>query len=263
MAPLRPRGFVVLIASLLSLCATAAPALGALKHTRKHARHGLRCATRLHGKAGSFHAGHSPKRSKRHNPRCISKHPHHKRTTARKIVSHRAPVKKHSLSSVADNGTCTDAELRPSLQNLERIRAATLCLINRERATRGEVPLQNNAKLEAAAQGHTESMAWGNYFEHLGPGGQTPLERMRSAGYIYSSNIGFQIGENIAWGTGSLGTPRAIVAAWMSDPGHRANILDARFRDTAIGVSPHVPSSFGHGQSGGIYTQDFGVITGG
>jgi uncharacterized protein YkwD len=48
----------------------------------------------------------------------------------------------------------------------------------------------------------------------------------------------------------------------MASPGHRANILDARFRDTAIGVSPHVPSSLSQGQPGGIYTQDFGVIIG-
>ena len=46
----------------------------------------------------------------------------------------------------------------------------------------------------------------------------------------------------------------------MASPGHRANILDAHFRDTAIAVSPHVPSSLSQGQPGGIYTQDFGVI---
>ena len=46
----------------------------------------------------------------------------------------------------------------------------------------------------------------------------------------------------------------------MASPGHRANILDARFHDTAIGISPHVPSLLSQGQPGGIYTQDFGVI---
>ena len=103
-------------------------------------------------------------------------------------------------------------------------------------------------------------MASHDYFAHVGPRGQTLLARMRSAGYIYSSRVGYEVGENIAWGTLSLATPRAIVAAWMASPGHRANILDARFRDTAIGVSPHVPSSHSQGQAGGIYTQDFGVI---
>ena len=50
------------------------------------------------------------------------------------------------------------------------------------------------------------------------------------------------------------------MAAWMASPGHRANILDARFRDTAVGVSAHLPSDLGGGQPGAIYTQDFGVV---
>jgi hypothetical protein len=53
-----------------------------------------------------------------------------------------------------------------------------------------------------------------------------------------------------------------MVAAWMSSPGHRANILDPRFRDTAVGVSPHPPSSLARGQAGAIYTQDFGGLLG-
>jgi uncharacterized protein YkwD len=85
------------------------------------------------------------------------------------------------------------------------------------------------------------------------------VARLRSAGYLNGSG-GYEVGENIAWGTLWLGTPRAIVAAWMESPGHRANILDARFRDTAIGVSPHPPASLSHGQAGGIYTQDFALI---
>ncbi len=120
-----------------------------------------------------------------------------------------------------------------------------------------------NARLEQAAQAHTESMAFGDYCEHVGPRGDTPLSRMRSAGYIYSSRIGYEVGENIGWGTLWQATPRAIVAAWMASPGHRANILDARFHDTAVGVSPHPPVSFAHHQRGGIYTQDFGVLVSG
>src|ERR1019366_8673614 len=100
-------------------------------------------------------------------------------------------------------GACDNTTLRPTVRNLEVIRTATICLVNRERIAHGETPLRDNSKLGAAAQGHTESMAWSNYFEHLGPGGQTPLDRMRAAGYIYSSNLGYEVGENIAWGTGS------------------------------------------------------------
>ena len=161
----------------------------------------------------------------------------------------------------ADAGTCPGANLQPDAgQTSKLIRAATLCLVNQERADHGEAALQPNAHLQQAAQAHTESMAFGDYFEHDGPQRRHPAQPHVARGYIYSSQVGYEIGENIGWGTLWLGTPRAIVAAWMASPGHRANILDAHFRDTAIGVSPHVPSSLAHGQAGGIYTQDFGVI---
>jgi uncharacterized protein YkwD len=158
---------------------------------------------------------------------------------------------------------CANALLQPTAQNLESIRAATLCLINHERASHGEPALRANGHLQQAAQGHTENMVVNNYFEHLGPGGQTPLQRMRAAGYISGSQLSYAVGENLAWGTLWLGNPRSIVAAWMASPEHRANILNARYRDTGIGVSPHPPRSLSGGQSGGVYTQDFGVIAGG
>jgi uncharacterized protein YkwD len=151
----------------------------------------------------------------------------------------------------------------PTREDLDRVRRATLCLINRERTSRGEVALRDDSRLEAAAQAHSESMAAGDYFDHVSPGGQTPLGRLRAFGYIYSSRLGYSIGENIAWGTGSLATPRSIVANWMASPEHRANILDGRFRDSAVGVAARAPASQAHGQAGGIYTQDFGVIIGG
>jgi uncharacterized protein YkwD len=167
--------------------------------------------------------------------------------------------------SSARGRRCAHVGLQPTNDNLALIRAATLCLINRERAVRGERRLRPNARLRRAAQAHTNSMAFGDYFEHVGgggPGGGTPLARMRDAGYISSSRVGYEVGENIAWGTLGLSTPRAIVAAWMASPGHRANILDRHYRETGVGVSPHPPTSLANGQPGAIYTQDFGVIIG-
>jgi uncharacterized protein YkwD len=174
--------------------------------------------------------------------------------------AHHAKRRVQSTVKGADADSCPGAGEQPTSGNIETIRTATLCLVNQERTSRGETPLQPNAHLQQSAQSHTESMAFGDYFEHDGPGGDTPLSRMISAGYIPSGNVGYEIGENIGWGTFSLGTPRAIVAAWMASPGHRANILDAHFRDTAIGISPHVPPLLSGGQPGGIYTQDFGVV---
>jgi uncharacterized protein YkwD len=162
--------------------------------------------------------------------------------------------------SAQHHHACVNTGLQPTGANLQLIRTATLCLVNRERTLRGERPLRPNARMRRAAQAHSQSMAFGDYFEHVGPSGQTPLARLKAVGYISSSRVGFEVGENIAWGTLSLSTPRAIVAAWMASPGHRANILDPHYRETGIGVSPHPLSSRADGQAGAIYTQDFGVI---
>ncbi len=158
------------------------------------------------------------------------------------------------------SGACVNAQLQPSALNLELIRAATLCLVNRERTTRGEPALRPDGDLQRAAQAHSSDMASSDYFAHDSRNGATPLARILATGYIFSSQIGYAVGENIAWATLWLATPKAIVAGWMASPGHRANILDARFRDTGVGVSPHPVGSLARGQSGAIYTQDFGRI---
>jgi uncharacterized protein YkwD len=278
---------LILLAALCALCfgaygavaeapgASVASAGATHKRVQRHARaRHVRCA-----RHSSFHStsGH-PRRSKR-RASC-----RHTRTRARHLTGTHSPgsggakrraarpkAPAHTPPSLlapgrrgpaaAHSSVCPDAGLTPTGANLQRLRDAVLCLVNRERAAHGEADLQPNAPLEQAAQGHTDSMVSGGYFEHIGPGGDTPIARMRAAGYIYSSRVGFEVGENLAWGTLWEGTPRAIVAAWMASAGHRANILNARFRDTAIGVSPHPPSGLSHGQAGGIYTQDFGVIT--
>ncbi len=155
---------------------------------------------------------------------------------------------------------CEGASLTPDTGNVEAVRAATLCLINRERAARGEQPLRANSDLGHAAQGHSESMAAGSYFEHVGPDGLTPLGRARACGYISGEPAPYEVGENIAWASLREATPAAIVAAWMASPSHRANILNGAFRDSGIGVAPSLPAAFAAGPTGAIYTQDFGAI---
>jgi uncharacterized protein YkwD len=147
----------------------------------------------------------------------------------------------------------------PTEANLEAVRAATLCLVNHERSTHGVGPLATNSDLQRAAQGHSESMASGSYFEHTGPGG-TLLERITASGYLPGPNALYSVGENIAYGSLQDSTPVAIVAAWMASPGHRANILNPSFREVGIGVSPHLPASLGGGEAGAMYTEDFGVV---
>ena len=149
----------------------------------------------------------------------------------------------------------------PSSADTPRIVRSTMCLINVQRRHFGLVPLVEDARLDHAAQAHSEDMVAHGYFEHVSPSGSTPEGRMTSAGYL-SGNVGYEVGENIAWGTLNLATPASIVNAWMNSPDHRANILRAAFRQTGIGVSAAAPGGMGQGEAGATYTQDFGVITG-
>ncbi|MDZ4328429.1 MAG: CAP domain-containing protein [Pseudomonas sp.] len=88
-------------------------------------------------------------------------------------------------------------------------------------------PLAWNASLGAAAQGHSKAMAYGNYFAHRDPDGDTPADRARAAGFR-----GRQIGENIAAGQGS---PSKAMAGWLASPGHCANLMSPLF--TQVGAA--------------------------
>jgi uncharacterized protein YkwD len=147
---------------------------------------------------------------------------------------------------------CQNTELTPEPADLELVRDAVFCLVNRVRAENGESPLILNAHLDAAAESHGAEMIADDYFEHISPTGETPVDRIRGTGYIPSPQVGY--------GTLSLATPQAIVEAWIASPKHLANILEGQYRETGIGVVPEVPAALSGGEPGATYSQEFGVI---
>ena len=60
---------------------------------------------------------------------------------------------------------------------------------------------------------------------------------------------------------GRLG-PGTYVVSWTSVSALDGHVLSGGFH-FGVGVSAHPPGSMAHGQAGGIYTQDFGVIVAG
>ena len=66
------------------------------------------------------------------------------------------------------------------------------------------------------------------------------------------------VGENIAWGSGGQGSPKATVARWMSSPMHRSTMLSRRFRDIGVGVAMGSPMG-DSGLNSAIYTANFGL----
>lgn len=128
-----------------------------------------------------------------------------------------------------------------------------LCLLNRERTRRGLSPLRRDRRLARAARAYSRGMVARGFFAHDGPLGDV-VTRLRRVGYIRPGQA-WAVGENIAWGGGSLASPAAIMRSWMGSPGHRANILGAGFRDVGVGVALGAPG----GGGGATYTQDFGA----
>jgi uncharacterized protein YkwD len=155
---------------------------------------------------------------------------------------------------------CQNTELTPEADNIAVVREAVLCLINRKRAEDGENPLKSSPELEQAAEGHCSELIAEDYFAHISPSGETPVDRIRDTGYIPNASVGYVIGENLAWGTYQLSTPQSIVSAWIASPGHLANILESQYVETGIGVTPAVPVSLAAGAPGATYAQEFGVI---
>ena len=120
------------------------------------------------------------------------------------------------------------------------LRKATLCLINKRRRAHGLRRLRGQQDLREAAQRYAEDMVARGFFGHVAPGGADLEDRLVASGFIRPAESWF-VGENLAWGAGDLAAPRAIVRMWMNSPGHRANILQSRFRRVGIGVAPGAP----------------------
>ncbi len=138
------------------------------------------------------------------------------------------------------------ATARPASVSVASAEQATLCLLNIQRRKHHLRPLRENRKLDRASARHSKSMVRHKYFEHGDFAG-----RIRHAGYH-----GYTLGENIAWGSLRYSTPESIVDMWMHSPGHRANILRAKFRDIGIGIANGAPEGGVHGAA--TYTTDFG-----
>jgi uncharacterized protein YkwD len=103
--------------------------------------------------------------------------------------------------------------------------------------------LRTDATLAKVALAHSQDMADHNYFSHDSRNGSSPFQRMKRAGYNYSS-----AGENIAAGFRS---PASVVKAWLASPGHCKNLMNRSYDEIGVGYA-----------TGGIYgtywTQDFG-----
>ncbi|MFL5825526.1 MAG: CAP domain-containing protein [Thermoleophilaceae bacterium] len=139
----------------------------------------------------------------------------------------------------------------PAVASISRANNATICLINQVRRQHGLHALHVSHRLSRAARRHSRSMVAHRYFEH-----GDYLGRIRQTGYFNGAHS-WSAAENIAWGSGRYATPMSIFRLWMNSSGHRANILNPRFREVGIGIHRGAPQA-GAGAAA-TYTTDFGA----
>ncbi|MEZ6189523.1 MAG: CAP domain-containing protein [Planctomycetota bacterium] len=116
------------------------------------------------------------------------------------------------------------------LAELQRLWAEeVLELVNAVRKEHDLRPLKRDAKAERAATDHALDMAERGYFSHQAPEGTTLGQRCEAARVKH-----YGVGENIARGQP---TPQAVMEAWMNSPGHRENLLKAKWTKLGVGLA--------------------------
>ena len=123
-------------------------------------------------------------------------------------------------------------------------------LANRERESRGIPRLSYDHHLAFIARGHSRDMAHHNYLGHVNGHGESPTDRATRKGYRFDGVTYSGISENChqLWSTGQDRSGKKYrkdlrqmateaVRGWMDSPGHRSNILNAKYQVEGVGFA--------------------------
>jgi uncharacterized protein YkwD len=144
------------------------------------------------------------------------------------LTAHIASGQQLAMNFVPNDRGVRSREVAP-LANLER---RVFDLVNKERTNAGLPALIWLDRVATVARFHSNNMATNNFFSHVDPQGRRSGKRADELGVSDWK----QIGENIAWLSGSDPAER-VVKCWMQSPGHRENIMTASYRESGIGLS--------------------------
>ena len=143
---------------------------------------------------------------------------------------------------------CSGAGARAASATPGKLRAALLCLVNNKRRANGLRALKLDRRLQKAAGRHARDMVRNHFFAHQRSGGPSFTTRLHRAGWYGSA-----WGETLAYGCGSMGSPRSTLRMWMNSPPHRAILLSSRYRQGGLGVTASAPCG-----SGSMWVMDVG-----
>jgi uncharacterized protein YkwD len=126
-----------------------------------------------------------------------------------------------ACASDASVGPDPDPSVNPSVHSFVE-------LMNDHRTSLGCPTLNWNDAVAVVAQAHSEDMVARDFFSHTNPDGDSPFDRLHTAGIAYSAAA-----ENIAYG---YPTAEAVLDAWLGSSGHRANIENCSLTEHGVGL---------------------------
>jgi uncharacterized protein YkwD len=121
----------------------------------------------------------------------------------------------------------------PSANQVLDFEKTAFALINQKRAEVGLQPLEWSDQVAKVARLHSENMAKFKFFSHQGIDGKMVNNRADSFGLTNWTALG----ENIAFNRGYKEPIECAVEKWMESPGHRENLLNGRWKESAIGIA--------------------------
>lgn len=145
-----------------------------------------------------------------------------------------------------------------SISAVNVLESEILVELNAVRRQHGLAPLRLAPSLGAAADFHSRTMGQHGFFGHDSRNGAQFWERVKRF-YGAKGYNSWSVGENLLWASPTPDAAEAI-RLWMASPGHRKNILTARWREvglSAVAVT-NAPGVFGN-RDVTIITTEFGV----
>ena len=148
-------------------------------------------------------------------------------------------------------GPAESAFAGPVVTDADKLRAGVISEMNRVRSAHGLRTLTVRPRLQNAGSGHANNLAKHGVFTHDWSNG-TPFAKWIGWYWPGPGYGSWSAGENLFW-AGPVTNAKAVVAAWLASPGHRANLLSKSWRAVGVGavkiVSPigdfaGVPTAF-------------------
>jgi uncharacterized protein YkwD len=141
-----------------------------------------------------------------------------------------ASVSRQRIVGTSNINLNIESNISPTIYDLEK---TAFALLNQKRAENNLTSLEWSEQVAKIARIHSENMAKHKFFNHRGKDGLMVDDRADSLGISKWQAIG----ENIAFNCGYENPVEFAVQRWMLSPSHRENILNNRWRESAVGVA--------------------------